>query len=121
MLRRWTLRKRRGQSEVSLMEYDTPQHFARRAKGRIVELTNLYVPIAYRKEGYGRLLVGTALKYAQRFGWSVVLRVHPHGDKKMTKRKLTEFYKSFGFKPAESDHDYWYILNTIDANIDECY
>lgn len=103
----WFIGAGRNKGEVTLFDWSPKEKVQVPHCGtRTIELTDLYVPPGQRKLGWGRILVTTALKYANRYNWAVIIRIYPYGPKKMKFEQLETFYKSFGFKHIANEYYY---------------
>lgn len=87
-IRRWKMGAGGFIGEVSLLEL----------REGVVELSNLHVHPLRRGKGWSRVLVQTALDYADEQGWRVWLRITPYNNPTLDEHALRRFYAGFGFK-----------------------
>jgi len=88
--------------EVSLFQLSAEDSYIKRANDTrvYVEMSNLLVNTAWRKNGYGRVLVHLAQQHAWRRDWCIFLRAIPYGYSPIDLMDLMAFYRRCGFRSS---------------------
>jgi GNAT superfamily N-acetyltransferase len=92
-----------------------------RTKNGFLNLSKIEIFEDYRKEGYATQVMNQIIDYANKEGATIILTPDPY-LKNITKKKLTDWYKNFGFimnKGRNKDYRFMELMYKLPDSLDE--